>query len=187
MMPPRGETVPFLYKPEPIFHVKAEELAQHGFDLGVADYLCLRMFQDQRLNRGGMVRLHVGDHQIVKRSSIQGIGQIFKEGTLHSLVHRVKKHRLFIQQQIGIVGDPVGHAIYPLEAGKPPVIRSYPDQIVQNFSNAMHIISFLPPVPAGGPLLCLSRYFILPMLELYPFEAHLTVAQATKMHYNYRI
>ena len=62
MMPPRGETVPVLYKPEPVFHVKAEELAQHGFDLGVADYLCLRMFQDQRLNRGGMVRLHVGDH-----------------------------------------------------------------------------------------------------------------------------
>ena len=141
LMPAHGEAVPLLHLMQPVAEVQGEKLGQHGPDLGVADDLRLRIAQGKGLHRGGVVRLHVGNDQIVQSPSRQRMLQIFKEGGGHRLVHRVKQNRFFVQQQIGIIGNAVGHAVNALEAGQPSVVGTYPDQIVQNFSCAVHDFS----------------------------------------------
>ena len=137
------EAVPFLYHMQPSAQVQSEKLGQHGLDLGVADDLCLRVAQGNGFDGGGVVRLHMGDEEIIQSPSVQRVGHVFKEGGGHCLVHRVKQDGLFVQHQIGVVGHAVGHAVNALKAGKPSVIGADPDQIVQNLSCAVHSCSSL--------------------------------------------
>ena len=138
LMLAHGEAVPFLHHMQPSAQIQSEELSQHGLDLGVADDLRLRVAQAERLNGCGVVRLHVGDEQVVQLPSVQGVGHIFEKDSTYSLIHRVEQNRFLVQQQIGVIGDAVGYAVNALEAGKPSVVGAYPDQIVQDLSCAVH-------------------------------------------------
>ena len=138
-VPAGGEGAAFFHQVDPSAEVHApEELAQHGFDLVVAEDAGLRMAQQQTLHRGGMVRLHVGDDQVIQGPAAQGVLQILKESLIHRLIHGIEQDGFLIQQQVGVIGNAIGHTVNALEAGQAAVIRAYPNQIVRYFSGAIH-------------------------------------------------
>ena len=132
------QAVPFLDQNNALRQIEGEKLRQHGLDFRVADDLRLGIAGHQQLERGGVVGLHVVDDQIVERTSAQRIGDVFQKYAVHGLVHRVKQHGFLIQQQIGVVGHALGHAVHALKAGKPAVVGADPDQILADFSCAVH-------------------------------------------------
>ena len=139
-----GEGVALFHQDGAFGEIAAQELLHHGLDLGVADDLCLGIAAEQQLLGGGVVRLHVLYHQIIQGPAVQGMGHIFQEDAVHGLVHRIEQDGFLVQQEIGVVGDAVGHAIDALEAGETPIVRADPDQILGNFSCAVHSCSLLP-------------------------------------------
>ena len=66
------------------------------------------------------------------------MGQVFKKHAVDGLVHRVEEHGLLVEQEIGVIGNAVGHAVDALKEGETPVVRADPDQVVQNLSCAVH-------------------------------------------------
>ena len=121
----------------------AEELAQHLVHLGIADDFNIGIVNQKSLYSIGVVRLKMGDHQIIQLSSVECVCNIFKECLVDSLIHRVKKRGLFIQHQIGVVGHPIGNPVNPLKASQTAVISTYPNKIFLYLSCALHL--FLPP------------------------------------------
>ena len=83
-------------------------------------------------------------HQVVQRTPGQTVGHVLQEDAVHGLVHRVEQDGFFIQQQVGVVGDTVGHPVNSLKAAEPSVIRADPEQILPNVSDTIHANSLLP-------------------------------------------
>jgi hypothetical protein len=81
------------------------------------------------------------DEQVVELAAAQSVGDVFKEGAGHGLVHGVEKNGLFVQQQIGVVGYAVGHAVDALKAGKTPVVGADPEKVVKDLFGAVHVFS----------------------------------------------
>ena len=115
-----------------------EEVLQHGDHLAVGDDGGLRVAQQQLADRGGVVRLHVLDHEIIQAPAGQHMVDVFKKDPADRVVHRVEQNGFLVQQQIGIVGHAVGDGIDALEQGQPPVIAAHPYQIVGHISCAVH-------------------------------------------------
>ena len=136
-----GEGVALLHQDGALGEIAAQKLLHHGLDLGVADDLGLGIAAQQQLLGGGVVRLHVLHHQVVQLPPVQGVGHVFQKDAVHGLVHRVEEDGLLIEKQIGVIGDAVGHAVDALEAGQTPVVRADPDQVVGDFSCAVHKIT----------------------------------------------
>ena len=124
--------------------VKGEVVADHVADLRVADDLCIGITAHGLLERLGVVRLHVVDHQVVRCSAVQDVGYIFTEGGTHGAVHRVEQDSLVVQQEIAVEADAVGHAEHTLEQGQTAAIRAHPGVVVVDFSDAIHGHSSFP-------------------------------------------
>lgn len=84
------------------------ELTDHIDGLAVADDFCLGVAEHQIAQGGGVVGLHVVDKDIVQRPAVQSVLQVLHKLGLDRPVHRVEKDGLFVQQQVGIVGHPLG-------------------------------------------------------------------------------
>ena len=143
LMAADGDDVAFLDQVDPVGPVGLEELRQHGLDLRIADDAGLGIAQQQAVNGGGVVRLHMGDDQIVQLPPAELVGDVLKEDLIHGLVNRVEQNGFFIQHQVGVIADAVGNAVHTLKAGEAAVIGADPDQIVIYLSCAIHICSFL--------------------------------------------
>ena len=134
----QGQGIPLLHRLEAALHLHGEELLDHGQGLGVADNGGLRVAAQDRSQRGGVVRLHVVDDHIIQRLALQGVFQILKEPLRDGLIHRIQQGRLFILDQIGVVGDATGDGIYIFKQGQPAVRAAQPDQIRCDFLRAIH-------------------------------------------------
>ena len=95
-----GEGIALLDKHDPVGEVAGKKLAQHGFDLCVADDLHVGIADDQIADRVSVIRLHVGNDQIVQLPPSERKLDVFKEGLIDSLVDRVEQHGLFIEHEI---------------------------------------------------------------------------------------
>ena len=118
-------------------HMEAELAHQHeGLlrgddpDLGIA--------QQDLLDGGAVVRLHVVDDQIVQRRSVQQVFEVLQQLAAGGPVHRVKQDALFVQQQIGVVADPLGDGVDVLKQSQTVVIGADPIEIFGNSSHTMH-------------------------------------------------
>ena len=60
-------------------------------DLAVADNGNFRITREQRLNRVGMIRFHMGNHKVVKLPAGKGSAQVFKKSLIDSLINGVKQ------------------------------------------------------------------------------------------------
>ena len=54
-----------------LLHIHIEKLGHHRKGFGVAHHLHLRIFFHRPLNIGGMIRLHVVNDQIIRRSAVE--------------------------------------------------------------------------------------------------------------------
>ena len=124
--------------------VCGEELRQHGLDFGVAEDAGLRIAEKQAFNGGGVVRLHMGDQEIVQLPAAERVGDIFKKDFVDGLVHGIEENGFLIQEKIGVVTDAVRNSVNALKAGEAAVIGTDPDQVVMHLSCAMHKAPFRP-------------------------------------------
>ena len=69
---------------------QGEELAEHGLYLRVADDGDLGVAQGKLLDRCRMIRLHMRDHKVIKLSSAQSVGEVFKKRATDGLVDGVE-------------------------------------------------------------------------------------------------
>ena len=115
-----------------------EELADHGLGHSGAEDLHIREAQHHVLQLGGVVRLHVVDHDVVQGAAIQGVVQIFPELVDHLGIHRVKQDGLFVQKQITVIGNALRHAEHALEHRQTAAVGSDPGVIIIDFANTIH-------------------------------------------------
>ena len=138
-----AECVAFFYNDLFLFQVKAEELVDHREGFGVADDLHFRVAQRQFIDHGAVVRLHVVDDQVVKRSAVQDSLYIFQELASYGVICGIKKNGFLVHQQIGVVGHSVRERENIFEQFDPAVACAHPVQIFCDFSVAVHIKSSL--------------------------------------------
>ena len=62
-----------------------------------------------------MIRLHMVNHEIIKRPSGEKLLDILEKYLFHRMVDRIEQHGLFIEQKIRIVGNAVRNGIDALE------------------------------------------------------------------------
>ena len=125
-MAPQGQGVPLLDGEAAVrcHKVRAEELVQESEGLGVAHHLHGGVLSRQGRHVGGVVGLHMGDHQIIGGSAVQGLGQILLPGVGGPGVHRIHDGDFFVQDHIGIVADAGGHRVLALEEIQGGVIHA---------------------------------------------------------------
>ena len=116
----------------------AAELLQHGADAVAADDDGLRMAQQHLADRAGVVRLHVVDDEIVELAPGQNVVDVLEEYLADRRIDRVEQDGLVVEQQIGIVGNPVRNGVNTLEHGKSAVIPADPPEILQNLADTVH-------------------------------------------------
>ena len=92
--------VAFLDQIDLVREVREEELPEHRLDLGVADDAGFWVAQKQAFDSGGVVRLHMGDEQVIQFPPAEGVCDVLKEYFIHGFVNRVKQDCFFIQKEI---------------------------------------------------------------------------------------
>ena len=88
--------------------VGAKEVLHHAEGLFGGDYTCFRVDLHKVVDIGGMVRLHVLDHQIVGLTALQGLLDIVQPLMGKILVHGVHDGDLLVQNGVRVVGHAVG-------------------------------------------------------------------------------
>ncbi len=117
---------------------EGEELTEQRVYLRVANDGDIGVTQHELADSRGMVRLHVGDDEVIKASSSESVINVFKEYAADSLVNGVKENGLFIEHDIGVVADTVGNTVDTLKACKSSVICTDPYEVGRNVSCAIH-------------------------------------------------
>ncbi len=82
---------------------RAEELAEHREGFGVADKLHFRIPLRKAQDAAGVIRLHVGDHQVVRSAPIQFVCELGEPFVRRAGVHAVHDGDLLIQNEVGVV------------------------------------------------------------------------------------
>ena len=122
--------------------ISAKELLHIQKGLGVAHHLHLRVECRQLCNVGTVVRLHVGDYQIIRLTACQSFGQVFQPRLGSAGIHRIQNGGLFVQNDIGIIAHAGGHRILALEQVNGGIIHAH----TQNgFTDLLHAHSFPSP------------------------------------------
>ena len=119
------------------------ELVQQDDGLGRGDDLHLRPAEQNFLDGGGVVRLHVVDDQVVQGPAVQHGLDVFNELPSHGPVRRVEQDGLFVQQDVGVVADAVVQGMDVFKQGQAVVVGAYPVQVIGNFTDIMHMITSL--------------------------------------------
>ena len=118
--------------------VEGEEVLHHLRGLLIADERDLWIAEHDGLDRGGVVRLHVVDNEIVQLAAVQHVRQIFKEDGRDGVVDRVEQDGLFVQNNVGIVAHAARDGIDVFEQRQPPVVAADPVEILGHFFHTVH-------------------------------------------------
>ena len=118
---------------------QAEKLAEHGLYLVVAHDGDIGVTQRELIDGGGVIRLHMGNDEIVELPAAQSVGYIFKKCAADGLVDGVEKDGLVVNEQVRVIRNAVGHAVNALKAGEAAVVCADPCQVVGDFASAVHI------------------------------------------------
>ena len=110
----------------------------------------VRVLIQHGLHAGGVVGFYVVHHQIVRLPAVQCGLQIGKELALLAVIHRVHHSDLFIQNDIGIVGDAVGDRVLPLKEVNVPVVDADITDILCNHSCSLLKRAVLNRTALGG-------------------------------------
>ena len=114
-VPSGGQGIPLFHRHSAAGQVQIKELADHGDGLGVAHHLGLGIPAQDLSQGGAVVRLHVVHYHIVQVPSMQTVFQVFQETVPHRFVRCIQQNGLFVQHQIGVIGDSPGNRIHILK------------------------------------------------------------------------
>ncbi len=107
--------ISFLHHHRALRQIQFKELLNHRKGFGIAHHLHFRIFLCKHLHTGRMIRLHVGNHQIVHGSSCQSFFQIFQPFVRSSCVYGIHNGRFIIQNYIGIIRYSIWNHILALK------------------------------------------------------------------------
>ena len=113
-MTAQTQTVPFLYLHFSAAEIHGKKLRQHGKGLGTSHHRQFRILFANPLDIGGMVRLQMGYHQIIRQTPgriVQFPFQIGKPLLRGPGVHGIHDGDFFVYNQVGIVRYPVRHPV----------------------------------------------------------------------------
>ena len=105
--------------------IRAEELIHIQKSLGVANHLHFRVERRQLCDIGTVIRLHVGDDQIIRLAACQCFGQIFQPCIGGAVVHRIQNGGLFVQNDIGVIAHAGRHRVLALEQVDGGIIHTH--------------------------------------------------------------
>ena len=143
-MPSRAERIAFGNGNCAIVHGRAEKLREHDVGFAVAHDFDGGVAQNQLLDAGAVVRLHVVDNEVVEAAPGQRMGEIFVKLAADRTIHRVHQDGLFVQHQIGIVRNAVVQREHVFKQAEPPVRRADINGIPGDLSLAVHGVH--PPI-----------------------------------------
>ena len=135
--------------------ISAKELVHIQKGLGVAHHLHLRVECRQLCNVGTVVRLHVGDYQIIRLTACQSFGQVFQPRLGSAGIHRVQNGGLFVQNDIGIIAHAGGHRILALEQVDGGIIHAnaqngFTDLVYAHNARSPYLYFYAVPRFCGG-------------------------------------
>lgn len=155
-----------------------KELRGHLRALGGEHHLCAGIAPADLGQGGGVVGLHVVDHDVVKLPAVQRGGQVVEEHAGDGLVHRVHEHGFFIQQKVAVVADPAGDGKDVFKQVQPAVVAAHPQQIRGDPCGALHEKASLKRLHMGrfrpGKRALAKRACLL-YHEMRVFEANFTI------------
>ncbi len=105
--------------------IQGEELGQHGNRLGTGHHGHLRILLGQGLDVGGVIRLQVGDYQIIRLFAVQDLLHVLHPLVGGALIHGIHYRDFLVQDHIGIVGNAVGNHILALKKINGLIVRAY--------------------------------------------------------------
>ena len=111
----QGQGVALAHNDAAVRVIGAEELLHHGEGLGRGDDGGLGVGLQEHVDVGGVVRLHVVDHQIVGLAAIQLSADVAQPLLAEVLVHGVHDGHLLVENDVGIIAHAVGDHILTLE------------------------------------------------------------------------
>ena len=95
--------------------IGAEELVHHAEGLGRGHDGGLGVGVHEHINVGGVVGLHVLDHQEIGAAAVKLCSELAQPLLAEVLIHGVHDGNLLVQDDVGIVGHAVGDHILALE------------------------------------------------------------------------
>ena len=95
--------------------VEVIELFHHSEQLGVGDELHVGILLRQLLDAACMVRFHVVDDQVVRQTACQSLLHVGQPLGGLAGVYGVHDGDLVVHDDIGVIGDAVGHHVLALE------------------------------------------------------------------------
>ena len=116
----------------------AEELDDHVPGHGAAEHLHVGIAQDDLLDLGGVVGLHVVDDQIVERAAAQRVGDVLAEGMAHRGVGGIEQDGPFVAEQVAVEAHALRHIIDALEHRQTAPVRADPCIIFIDLSDTIH-------------------------------------------------
>ena len=136
--------IPLVHQLHPAFQLHLKKLPDHGQSALVYNQRGLGVHQRRLPQCGGVVGLHVIDHDIIQLPARQRVGQVFQKLFRNGLVHRVQQGGLFPPEQIGVVGYSLRNGIYAFKKRQTAIVCADINQISGNFASAMH--GYFPPM-----------------------------------------
>ena len=121
-----------------LFHLKQAFLDamisfQHSESLIVSDNLYVRILLTQQTDTSRMIRLHMIYHEIIQRTSVQGIHYFFQENIRVTNIDRIDQYGFLVYDQVRVIGNAVWQRPHILEEGLLTVINSYIINFIRNF------------------------------------------------------
>ena len=168
--------------------IVAEELLHHLEGLDRGDDSGLRIDLQEIGNVGGVVRLHMLHHQVVRFPVLQYILDVVQPFMGEISVHRVHNGNFVIHDDIGIIRHAIGNVILSLKKVHLMIVDTDIADILGNshtqFSLYMYFIdngSGGSGIPVKGKKLSSVQYFHGPAIKLYNSFA-LEIAQHSRHH-----
>ena len=115
-----------------------EELLEHFDRLRRSDDLRLGMCLCERQKRTAVIRLHVIDDDVIKRTTLQKIRNVIHENVPACIVDPIQNAGLFIVDQVAIIGNPLRERYQIIKAGRHEIVRADPVNAVRHFLFIVH-------------------------------------------------
>ncbi len=126
---PQRKGIAFLYR-ESITEIQVKIKRQHLKGFGVADHCGGGVFFKESLHTGSVVRLHMGNHQIIRAFAAKSLFQIFQIRILFSSVNRVHYRNFIIENHIRIISDAVRNRKLPFKEVNILIVNTHIKNIV---------------------------------------------------------
>ena len=128
----------FVRKDGAIFERYMEELLEHFDRLRRSDDLRLGMCLCECQKRTAVIRLHVIDDDVVKRTAFQKVRKVIHENVPACIVDPIQDTGLFIIDKVGVIGNPLRERYQIIKARRHEIVCADPVNAVRHFLFIVH-------------------------------------------------